>query len=203
MESPGTARMLEELIQANRRGYPPRTGFIKLNVGGKMFATTVETLTRISDTFFSGFFKGDFVCSIDEFGCYFIDRDGELFRYVLNYLRTGALHASQQDLLLQVRDEALFFQIVPLIHLVEENLEEIRMKKEAKAQQRVCSSMASREIATLGSKIEVISRYIEDTAKKPLDDGSPKKSAIQGSESPALKPVELQIERKFELDEEF
>jgi hypothetical protein len=61
-------------------------------------------------------FKGDIPSSRDQNGHYFIDRDGEMFRYILNFCRSGKLCLPQKfsdfDLL---ENEADFYQIEPLI----------------------------------------------------------------------------------------
>eukprot|EP01084_Bolivina_argentea_P203047 346829_1 len=62
---------------------------IKLNVGGTKFHTTKSTLLKF------GFFRGllahghYFVESEDDDGYYFVDRDGKMFEYLLNYARCG------------------------------------------------------------------------------------------------------------------
>ena len=63
---------------------------IKINVGGHIYATTLRTLTKVPDSYLCKNFKN--IASVplprDEAGYYFIDRDGPLFRHVLNYLRS-------------------------------------------------------------------------------------------------------------------
>ena len=77
---------------------------ITLNVGGKKFCTTRRTLQNVEGSFLarltdaqSPFRKGVSVQYDADSGMeakeYFIDRDGNLFSYVLNYLRDGHLHA--------------------------------------------------------------------------------------------------------------
>ena len=54
---------------------------IKLNVGGKMHQTTLDTLRKDPDSMLCAMFSGRFELKPDEQdGSYFIDRDGKLFR---------------------------------------------------------------------------------------------------------------------------
>ncbi|XP_059800210.1 BTB/POZ domain-containing protein KCTD6a [Hypanus sabinus] len=90
---------------------------VTLNVGGHLYSTSISTLTRYPDSMLGVMFRGDFPTAKDSQGNYFIDRDGPLFRYILNFLRTADLtlpHGFKEiDLL---RKEADFYQIEPLIH---------------------------------------------------------------------------------------
>ena len=60
---------------------------IKLDVGGHIFATTIATLTRFPDSMLGTVFSGH-ALTTEEAGTFFFDRDGTLFRYILNYLRS-------------------------------------------------------------------------------------------------------------------
>lgn len=54
---------------------------IKLNVGGKIYKTTLETLKKDQDSMLCAMFCGRHKVKPDpEDGAYFIDRDGKLFR---------------------------------------------------------------------------------------------------------------------------
>ena len=54
---------------------------IKLNVGGKIYKTTLDTLRKDPDSMLCAMFSGKFDLKADEEdGAYFIDRDGKLFR---------------------------------------------------------------------------------------------------------------------------
>jgi len=56
---------------------------IKLNVGGRIYKTTLDTLRKDPDSMLCVMFSGRFELKADEDdGAYFIDRDGVLFRYV-------------------------------------------------------------------------------------------------------------------------
>jgi hypothetical protein len=63
-------------------------GIIKLNVGGKKFATSLATLRRCSDTMIGAMFSGRHELHKDDEGNVFIDRDGTHFEEILNFLRS-------------------------------------------------------------------------------------------------------------------
>ncbi|KAI2650593.1 BTB/POZ domain-containing protein KCTD6 [Labeo rohita] len=89
---------------------------VTLNVGGHLYTTSLSTLQRYPDSMLGAMFRGDFPTTRDAQGNYFIDRDGPLFRYILNFLRTSKLTLpcdfKETELL---RKEADFYQIEPLI----------------------------------------------------------------------------------------
>ena len=60
---------------------------VKLNIGGKIFTTSLTTLNQVNGTFFSAMFSEQFNTEPDEDGEYFIDRDSVYFSIILNHLR--------------------------------------------------------------------------------------------------------------------
>ncbi|KAK3749967.1 hypothetical protein QZH41_000265 [Actinostola sp. cb2023] len=85
---------------------------IKLNVGGQVFTTSLQTLTKDAGSMLHAMFSGRFDTKPAEDGSYFIDRDGTCFRYILNYLRTGKLILPDDKLIRkEVLEEATFYQI--------------------------------------------------------------------------------------------
>ena len=61
---------------------------VGLNVGGRIFLTSRETLTKDSDSMLARMFNEALPASCqDKDGNYVIDRDGDSFKYILNYLR--------------------------------------------------------------------------------------------------------------------
>lgn len=61
---------------------------VNLNVGGRIFATSCNTLSWIPDSFFTSLLSGRMNSVRDASGAIFIDRDPDVFRVILNYLRT-------------------------------------------------------------------------------------------------------------------
>ena len=66
---------------------------IKLDVGGQYFSASLEALRRVPGSMLAAMFSGRYQTTAGDDGAYFIDRDGTHFRYILNYLRTGAVSA--------------------------------------------------------------------------------------------------------------
>ena len=61
-----------------------------LNVGGKVFTTTKETLLSEQDSLLAQMLDGRSLTAVrDENGAYFIDRDPDTFSAVLEFFRTG------------------------------------------------------------------------------------------------------------------
>lgn len=89
---------------------------VSLNVGGEIYTTTLDTLTRCQDSMLGAMFTGQIPVLRDSRGNVFIDRDGKVFRYILNYLRSSALDLPDgfSELAL-LRREVDFFQIRPLL----------------------------------------------------------------------------------------
>ncbi|XP_077987422.1 BTB/POZ domain-containing protein KCTD1-like [Glandiceps talaboti] len=85
---------------------------VSLNVGGKLYTTSLTTLTRFPDSMLGTMFSGNVPVQTDDKGNYLIDRDGELFRHVLNFLRITRLQLprdfEEHDSLIE---EADFYQL--------------------------------------------------------------------------------------------
>lgn len=87
---------------------------LHLNVGGKRFSTSLQTLTWIPDTFFTALLNGRIPTLRDEKGAVFIDRDPKLFSVILNYLRTREIEL--KDIVIKtLRHEAEYYGIAPLV----------------------------------------------------------------------------------------
>ena len=103
------------------------TKLVHLNVGGTKYATSLCTLLKYPNTMLARMFNGRIPSTRDKDGCYFIDADGEMFAYILNFLRRNQLCVPEDfqefDRLLL---EAEFFQIEALV----ENIREMKRKRD-------------------------------------------------------------------------
>ena len=81
---------------------------VKLNVGGHYFTTTLQTLTKDPNSRLAAMFSGEHA----ENSTIFLDRDGQHFRFILNYLRNGELVLPDgAKFVKELETEAQFYQI--------------------------------------------------------------------------------------------
>nr|XP_027067976.1 FH protein interacting protein FIP2-like isoform X1 [Coffea arabica] len=93
------------------------SSIIRLNIGGKKFCTTVDTLThREPDSMLAAMFSGRHTLSHEsDKGYVFVDRDGKHFRHILNWLRDGAVPMLKDSEYLELLREAEYYQLLGLI----------------------------------------------------------------------------------------
>lgn len=99
---------------------------IQLNIGGTPYTTTFRTLCREANSIFPQILSLE--TSLDRFessisrlsdGTIFIDRDGDIFIYILDYLRTGKLILPDNfKETARFREEVLFYQLADLHKLL-------------------------------------------------------------------------------------
>ena len=88
---------------------------IKLDVGGYKFSTTLTTMTADPDCMLAAMFSGRFIVEKNEEGYVFIDRDGQFFHYILNWLRNGTLPPIEDQLEREyLLVESKYYQITSL-----------------------------------------------------------------------------------------
>jgi hypothetical protein len=83
---------------------------IKLNIGGKIFTTTLSTLTTEKDTFFTSMFSEQFNTKPDKNGEYFIDRNPKHFHLILDYLRNPTKEVNLRELT-TVQEEEFYDEV--------------------------------------------------------------------------------------------
>lgn len=90
---------------------------LKLNIGGQLFTTSLETMKKDPGSMFHAMFSERFDTKPAEDGSYFIDRDGTHFRYILNYLRTAQLVVPEDKIVRkELLNEAEFYQVQGIIN---------------------------------------------------------------------------------------
>ncbi|XP_038647229.1 BTB/POZ domain-containing protein KCTD8-like isoform X3 [Scyliorhinus canicula] len=91
---------------------------VELNVGGQVYVTKHDTLLSVSDSLLAKLFSRNNVQVLprDNRGRYFLDRDGFLFRYILDYLRDKQLvlpeHFPEKERLLREAEHLQMGELV-------------------------------------------------------------------------------------------
>lgn len=90
---------------------------VHIDIGGTEYTSSLETLTRFPDSRLARMFNGSIPIVLDSLKQhYFIDRDGKMFRHILNYLRTGTLTIpdsyAEVNLL---KEEARYYELHSLV----------------------------------------------------------------------------------------
>ena len=89
---------------------------IEFNVGGFAYTTSRTTIMSYQDSMLARMCSGMMPTATDSNSRVFIDRDGPLFRHILNYLRDKQLNLPENfSEYAQLRQEADFYRIEPLI----------------------------------------------------------------------------------------
>ncbi|GJQ67744.1 hypothetical protein Trydic_g16552 [Trypoxylus dichotomus] len=98
------------------------TAPVHIDVGGTIYTSSLETLTKYPDSRLAKLFNGTIPIVLDSLKQhYFIDRDGGMFRHILNFMRNSRLlipdNFNDLDLLLE---EARYFEIAPMTRQLEQ-----------------------------------------------------------------------------------
>lgn len=97
---------------------------ITLNVGGNIFVTTNDILSREKVSLLADIEKKDFLRDCNNH--IFIDRNGALFEHVLNYLKTGLLDLPKNfNEYNQLRIEAIYFRLSRLASIVDKHFKKL------------------------------------------------------------------------------
>ncbi|XP_069587337.1 BTB/POZ domain-containing protein KCTD1 isoform X1 [Ranitomeya imitator] len=141
----------------NNQGIPTPAQLTKSNapvhidVGGHMYTSSLATLTKYPESRIGRLFDGTEPIVLDSLKQhYFIDRDGQMFRYILNFLRTSKLLISDdfKDYTL-LYEEAKYFQLQPMLL----ELERWKQDREAGRVSRPCECLVVRVAPDLGERI--------------------------------------------------
>ncbi|XP_065281281.1 BTB/POZ domain-containing protein kctd15-like isoform X2 [Dermacentor albipictus] len=110
------------------------TAPVHIDVGGTIYTSSLETLTKYPESRLARMFNGSIPIVLDSLKQhYFIDRDGKMFRHVLNFLRTNALAVPDNFAELQLlHEEARYYDIPALTR----QLEMLRVQRQRRAAQQ-------------------------------------------------------------------
>ncbi|XP_050140409.1 FH protein interacting protein FIP2-like [Malus sylvestris] len=103
---------------------PNTSSVVRLDVGGKIFRTTIGTFTNCEPhSRLAAMFSGRHNLQQDENGAVFIDRDGKQFRHILNWLRDGKVPTLLEDSVYEeLLREAEYYPLVGLMDGVQDVL---------------------------------------------------------------------------------
>ncbi|CAP27402.1 Protein CBG07773 [Caenorhabditis briggsae] len=116
---------------------------VHINAGGTRFTTLYDTLAQSKSSYFLNFIRIDRTTGKivllqqrtirDESGAIFVNRDGRLFAFVLQFMRDGknTVLPKDKDLLSQLKREADFFGMEVFRYLIQETL--VDLEKEQRA----------------------------------------------------------------------
>ncbi|ESN91687.1 hypothetical protein HELRODRAFT_165746 [Helobdella robusta] len=98
------------------------TKYVKLNVGGTLFTTTIATLTK-HDSMLRAMFSGRLEVLTDSEGWVLIDRCGKHFGTILSFLRDGTVPLPETKReLMELLKEAKYYLIQDLVNIIETQL---------------------------------------------------------------------------------
>lgn len=145
----------ENTTQAVIKGSPMK--YVKLNVGGSLFYTTIGTLISKQGTMLQAMFSGRMEVLADSEGWVLIDRSGKHFGTILNYLRDGSvpLPESKQHLE-ELLAEAKYYLLEELSNEIVQSLSKTKEPYEAACKVPLITSYKEEKLILSSTRKPVI-----------------------------------------------
>ncbi|KAK4514111.1 uncharacterized protein ATC70_006119 [Mucor velutinosus] len=115
-------------LQNKQHGHSRPLIFVFLNVGGKEFMSTSKNLEK--SKYLKDLIKSNSE-SLEGKIALSINRDSNLFRQVLFYLRTGLIIPNDEEGVKQLLSEAKFYQCQEMVNALQIQLDKIRLSQQA------------------------------------------------------------------------
>ncbi|KAG9341727.1 hypothetical protein JZ751_018791 [Albula glossodonta] len=166
-----TAMALPDNSSGIQAEEPPFPEIVELNVGGQVYITRYSTLTSVPDSLLGEMFSRKTTKGLarDTKGRFFVDRDGFLFRYILDYMRDQQLvlpdHFPERG---RLQREAEYFNLPELVKQLAP-----RISKQNSLGDEGCqsdpeepspSNDAARNLATLGAAAAACASLVPGSA---------------------------------------
>ncbi|CAF1044290.1 unnamed protein product [Rotaria magnacalcarata] len=124
-------------------------GKVLLDIGGRHFSTTVDTLTNEKNTFFTALFSKNWQLEKDNEGRIFIDRNGDLFVEILEFMRNPNEFILPEDRLRRrLINEAKFYKLKSFLEVLTEP-ERRKEEEEERERQRKAQLFADDTLLTI------------------------------------------------------
>lgn len=168
--------------------------YVKLNVGGRLFSTSIDTLTK-QDNMLRAMFSGRMDVTADADGFVLIDRCGKHFEFVLNYLRDEdsqyanlALDDKSEIELYEILKEAKFYCIQSLITFIEQK---ILSNKSLNSPEPYYGASVVSMITSKNDLIKILSSTDKPCIRLLINRHNNKYSYTNNSDDNLLKNIEL------------
>jgi hypothetical protein len=161
------------------------SNIIGLNIGGQLYSTSRSTLLRYSDSILSKMLVHECLVGKDDQDNFFFDRDGSIFRPILNFLRTGKLSLPNKFEEFKLLLEEADFYGLPQLKEETSKAKQQTTKIYEVVQLRVCPSFGAE------GTFKIIG--MEDTLRSIFPDFGQSFGATMKSNSPAVGVVYLDV----------
>lgn len=135
--------------------------YVKLNVGGHLFYTTIGTLTKTENTMLKAMFGGGMEVLTDSEGWILIDRCGKHFGVILNFLRDGSVALPESSRgISELHAEAKYYCILDLADFCDRALQNKQKEPEPICRVPLITSQKEEQLLISSSQKPVVKLLI-------------------------------------------